>query len=87
MVSSSNSASPPNPSPSLELEIRKLKCTLSVHIGFLLRLDGEGGRRFEMVEEDLIQLRDEAVKALTYTTQQINNKIVELEARIEKLEL
>jgi len=40
-----------------------------------------------MVEEDLIQLREEAVEALTHTTQQTNSKIVELEARIGKLEL
>ena len=40
-----------------------------------------------MVEEDLIQLREEAVEALTHTTQQTNNKIAELEARIGKLEL
>jgi phosphate uptake regulator len=50
-------------------------------------LDEEGGRRFEMVEEDLIQLREEAVEALTHTTQQTNSKIVELEARIGKMEL
>jgi hypothetical protein len=87
MASSSNSTSHPNPPPSLELEIRKLKHTLSAHRGFLLRLDREGGWRFEMVEEDLIQLREEAVEALTHTTQQTNSKIVELEARIEKLEL
>jgi hypothetical protein len=87
MASSSNSTSPPNPSPSLELEIRKLKCTLNAHRGFLLHLDEEGSWRFEMVEEDLIQLREEAVEALTHTTQQTNSKIVELEARIEKMEL
>jgi transposase len=87
MASSSNSTSPPNPPPSLEQEIHKLKRNLSVHRGFLLRLDGEGGRRFEMLEEDLIQLREEAVEALMYTTQQANGKIAELEARLEKLEL
>jgi hypothetical protein len=40
-----------------------------------------------MMEEDLIQLREEAVEALTYTTQQANNKIVDLEPRIEKMEI
>ena len=40
-----------------------------------------------MMEEDLIQLREEAVEALTYTTQQVNNKIVDLEPRIEKMEI
>jgi hypothetical protein len=40
-----------------------------------------------MLEEDLIQLREEAIEALTYTTQQTNGKIVELEARLETLEL
>jgi hypothetical protein len=40
-----------------------------------------------MLEEDLIQLREEAVEALTHTTQQVNGKIVELEARLEKMEL
>jgi hypothetical protein len=87
MASSSNSASPPNPPPSMELEIRRLERTLNAHRGLLLRLDGEGGRRFEMVEEDLIQLREEVVEALTHTKRQTNNKIVELEAQIEKLEL
>jgi len=56
-------------------------------MGFLLRLDREGGRHFKMLEEDLIQLREEAVEAITFTTQQINGKIIELEARLEKLEL
>jgi hypothetical protein len=78
MASNSNSASPPNPLPSLELEICRLKRTLNAHRGFLLRLVGEGSWRFEMVEEDLIQLKEEAVEALTHTTQQTNNKIVEL---------
>ena len=53
----------------------------------MLYFDGEGGRRFEMMEEDLIQLREEAVESLTYTTQQDNNKIVDLEPRIEKMEI
>jgi hypothetical protein len=60
---------------------------LSAHRGFLLHLDGEGGWRFEMMEEDIIQLREEVVKALTYTTQQANSKIVDLEPRIEKMEI
>ena len=38
-----------------------------------------------MMEEYLIQLREEVVEALTYTTQQANNKIVDLEPRIEKM--
>jgi hypothetical protein len=40
-----------------------------------------------MMEEDLIQLREEVVEALTYRTQQANNKIVDLEPRIEKKEI
>jgi hypothetical protein len=32
-------------------------------------MDGEGSRRFKMLKEDLIQLREEAVEALTQTTQ------------------
>jgi hypothetical protein len=64
-----------------------MKCTLSTHRGFPLRLDGEGGRRFEIMEEDIIQLREEAVEALTYTIQQANIKIVDLEPRIEKMEI
>jgi hypothetical protein len=40
-----------------------------------------------MMEEDLIKLREEAVESLTYTTQQANNKNVDLEPRIEKLEI
>jgi hypothetical protein len=87
MESSSNSTNPPNPSPSLELKIHRMKCTLSAHREFMLRLDEEGGQRFEMMEEDLIQLREEVVEALTYTTQQANNKISDLEPRIEKLEI
>jgi transposase len=87
MASSSESVAPPNPPPSLEQEIRDLKWNLSAHRGFLLRLDGEGGRRFEMLEEDLIQLREEVVEALTHTTQQVNGRIAELESRVEKLEL
>jgi hypothetical protein len=46
MESSSNSSTPPNPSPSLELEICRLKHTLSVHRGFFLSLDREGGQMF-----------------------------------------
>jgi hypothetical protein len=46
-----------------------MKRMLSTHRGFLLCLDGEGGQRFEMMEEDIIQLREEAIEALTYTTQ------------------
>jgi hypothetical protein len=40
-----------------------------------------------MMEEYLIQLREEVVEALTYTTQQANSKIVDLKPRIEKLEI
>ena len=40
-----------------------------------------------MMEEHLIRLRGEAVESLTYTTQQANNKIVDLEPRIEKMEI
>jgi hypothetical protein len=87
MESSSNSATPPNPSPSLELKICRLKCTLSTHRGFLLRLDGEGGWRFEMMEEELIQLREEAVESLTYRTQQDNVKIADLEPRTKNMEI
>jgi hypothetical protein len=39
------------------------------------------------MEEYLIQLREEAVESLTYTTQQANKKIVDLEPRIEKMEI
>jgi hypothetical protein len=86
MEPSSNSPTPPNPSPSLELEICRLKHMLSAHRGFLLHIDGEGGRRFEMMEEDLIQLREEEVEVLTYTTQQANNKITDMEPIIENME-
>jgi hypothetical protein len=60
MASSSESVAPPIPPPSLELEIRELKRKLSAQRRFLLLLDGEGGRRFDMFEEDLIQIREEA---------------------------
>jgi hypothetical protein len=40
-----------------------------------------------MLEEDLIQLREEVVEALTQTTQQVNERIVDLESRMEKLEI
>jgi hypothetical protein len=87
MESSSNSTTPPNPSPSLELEIHRLKRMFSTHRGFLLHLDEKGGQRFEMTEEYLIHLREEVVEGLTYTTQQANNKIVDLKQTIEKLEI
>jgi len=87
MAFSSNSTAPPNPPSSLEQEIRNMKLTLNAHRGFLLRLDEEGGRWLEMLEEDLIQLREEVVESLTHTTQQVNGKIIKLEARLEKLEL
>jgi hypothetical protein len=67
MASNSEFVAPPNTSPSLEQEIRDLKRNLSAHKGFLLNLDGEGGRWFEMLEEDLIQLREEVVEALKRT--------------------
>jgi hypothetical protein len=50
-------------------------------------LTGEGGQRFEIMEENLIQLREAAVESLTYTTQQANNKIADLQPRIEKMEI
>ena len=40
-----------------------------------------------MMEEQLIQLREEVVESLTYTTQQANNKIADMEPRIEKMEI
>lgn len=50
-------------------------------------MDGEGGKRFEMLEEDLTQLREEAVEALTQTMQQVNEIIANLESRMEKMEI
>jgi hypothetical protein len=64
MASSPKSVAPPIPPPSLELEIHELKRKLSAHKRFFLWLDGEGGRRFEMLKEDLIQLREEVVESL-----------------------
>jgi hypothetical protein len=87
MASNSESVSPPIPPPSLELEICELKQKLSAHTRFLLRLDGEGGRRFEMLEEDLIQLREKVVESFAQSTQLANECIADLKSRMEKMEL
>jgi len=87
MASSSESVAPPNPPPSLEQEIHDLKRNLIAHRGFLLQLHREGGKRFEMLEEYLIQLGEEFIEALMHTMQQVNGRIMELESRVEKMEL
>ena len=40
-----------------------------------------------MLEEDLIQIREEASKSFTQSMQLVNDRIVDLETRMEKLEL
>ena len=40
-----------------------------------------------MLKEDLIQLREEVVEALTQMMQQVNEIIADLESRMEKMEL
>jgi hypothetical protein len=87
MASSSESVAPSNPPPSLELEIRELKRKLSAQRRFLLRLDGEGGRRFDMMEEDLNQIREDASESLTQSVQVVSDRIADLEVRMERLEL
>jgi hypothetical protein len=50
-------------------------------------LDEEGGRRFHMFEEDLIHIREEASEYLMQSVQMVNERIADLETRMEKLEL
>ena len=54
---------------------------------FLHRLDFEGGRRLEIVDWDIVQLRKEVSHSINQIEQAMIGLLADLEIKFEKLEL
>ena len=65
MASSSKSTTVVASAPPLEEELQDIRKTIRAQKRFLLRLDEEGGHRFEMVDKYLIQIHEEFVGSIS----------------------
>ena len=49
-------------------------------------MDDEGGHRFEMVNEHIVQIREDSIESLSQTEQALLEQLAYLEIRFERLE-
>ena len=72
---------------SVESDIRDIRKKMKQMNHFLHKLDSEGGRRLEIVDRDIVQLRKEFSHSITQTEQAMTGLLADLEIKFEKLEL
>jgi len=71
----------------LEQEVRNLRKMLRDQNWVVLKLDEEGGRRFDLVDKDLSQLREDILDEINHKIQPYSESQEELEKKILLLEM
>jgi len=75
------------PVESIESDISNIRKKIKRMNRYLNRMDTEGGRRLEIIERDMVQLRKEFSGSISLTKEALTWMLKNLEIKSEKMEL